>query len=130
MGPCDRCKSPEVGYRWFQYRNGQRNVEAFCIDCGRKLGIAPRLSPYTDRADANASPTCTLDALLLAAEEGVTLISDGRAVTFGPGDWTQASPRLKQLVRERQSLLASLLGDNRAETLPSREQRTAAAGRA
>jgi hypothetical protein len=54
MGPCDRCKSPAVGYRWYQYRDGQRNVEAFCLDCGRKLGIAPRISPYVEEADRAA----------------------------------------------------------------------------
>src|SRR5262249_32519364 len=68
-GPCPRCACPEVDYRWHEFRNGTRQVRASCRRCGGSLGHAPLTEPYTTEADRAASPTPTLDALVLAEAE-------------------------------------------------------------
>jgi hypothetical protein len=106
--PPSCCGSAELRYSWHQFANGERQVRRECPRCGRSLGFAPRVKPYTDYADASASPTALLDAVQLAEEEGVRLVSDGRRVRVEP--WHEASARLKALVLQQQHLLARLLG--------------------
>jgi hypothetical protein len=106
-GPCPECGGQAV-FTWQQFRSGHWHVRASCSQCDRFLGFAPKVSPFVDEADANASPTATLDAVILAEAEGVKLVSDGKGVWCEP--WGKASERLLQLVRERSHLLAGLLG--------------------
>lgn len=109
-GPCRRCGCPRIGYAWHQFSNGTMQIRASCQQCGNWCGHAPRVEPFITLANAAASPTPTLDAVLLAEEEGCELVSDGAGVRIEP--WGRASERLKDLVRERQHLLASLLGSH------------------
>jgi hypothetical protein len=107
--PPSCCGSSELRYTWHQFSNGTMQVRRSCPRCGRSLGFAPRQSPYTDYADASASPTALLDALLLAEAEGVELVSDGSWVGIGRGG-NRASPELRDALRQQGHLLASLLG--------------------
>jgi hypothetical protein len=107
---CPRCGSADRDYRWGEDRLGRRMIRRTCRCCGTWLGFAPKIEPYTTEADANANATPTLDVLLLAEAEGVELISDGQQVRIGYG-WERASMRLKNAIRQRGHLLASLLGN-------------------
>jgi hypothetical protein len=72
--------------------------------------------PYSTEADAAASETPLLDALILAEDEQVQLLSDGEHVRLGAG-WDRASAALQDAVRQQGHLLASMLGrTNREET--------------
>jgi hypothetical protein len=107
-GPCPRCGGPAT-YNWQEIRDGRRQVRASCRQCGTWLGFAPQREPYIGLANAAACPTVTIDALALAEDEDVELMSDGSTVWCEPHG--KASERLRQMVRERGRLLASLLGD-------------------
>ena len=73
------------------------------------------------------TPTAILDVLTRLEDLGIELISDGRSVCFGPGGWAKAPRELHDRVRECSHLLAGLLGDNRAEMLPARQQKNVTA---
>src|SRR5206468_3705505 len=109
-----RCGGSALRHVWSEDRQGRRQVRRECACCGTWLGFAPRVPPFTDLADAAASPTPLLDALLLADSEGIQLVSDRRSVRVEP--WHKASDRLKDLIRQRQHLLAQLLGNTRRAT--------------
>jgi hypothetical protein len=108
QGPCPRCGGP-VGYAWQQIRDSRRQVRASCQRCAGFCGYAPQREPFTTEADAAASPTATLDALVLAEQEGVEQVSDGHTVHCSP--WGKVSPELEALVRQRRRLVAALLLD-------------------
>jgi hypothetical protein len=110
QGPCPECGGP-AGYHWQQIRDGRKQVRANCQRCGGWCGYAPQREPYTTGADRNASPTATLDTVILAEAEGVGLVSDGRTVWLSP--WGKASPELEALVRQQAHLLAGLLRNTR-----------------
>jgi hypothetical protein len=114
MGPCQRCGCATVGDHWLEQRDGRRVVRASCPQCKASLGTAPSVEPYTTLADQAASETPTLDALTLAEEEGVKIVSDGASAWCEP--WGRASERLRQLVRERGNLLARMIGDTTRAT--------------
>jgi len=120
-GPCGRCGG-SVRYEWQEFSNGTKQIRATCRACGGSCGHAPRVEPFITEANRNASPTASLTALVLAAEEGVQLLSDGKRVQPVPYD--RASQRLRELVRQECHLLAGLLGDN-MDFVPL-EKRTAA----
>src|SRR5262245_6485233 len=79
-GPCSGCGCKAIDYRWHEFSNGTKQIRASCSRCHAWLGTAPRVEPYTTEADRNASPTAVLDAVILAQEEQVALISDGYSV--------------------------------------------------
>jgi hypothetical protein len=61
-------------------------------------------------ADAEASPTAILDALTRLEDLGVELLSDGRTVSYRPGDWERVPPDLRRIVDQVRHQLARLLG--------------------
>lgn len=109
---CLRCG--KAGYRvhWQEDRRGGRRVRADCAGtgCGRWLCWLPCVPPYSDEADANASTTPILDALLRLQEIGVELASDGQTVGFAGDDWRRVPPDLYAVVRQCSHQLARMLG--------------------
>ena len=116
LPPCGRCgstTSPRL--TWHETRSGTRQIRRECSRCGTWLGAAPQTPANVAEADRSATPAPILDALLLAAAEDVELVSDGRVVRLGRG-WERASADLRDAVRQRGRLLASLVG--RRKVLP------------
>jgi hypothetical protein len=101
----------QLRHHWFEDRAGRRQVRRECVRCGQTLGFAPCVSPYTDEADRNVSPTGVLDVLVEAEAQGMQLRSDGRAVDFATGeDAARASPWLRQALPAVRHQLARLIG--------------------
>jgi hypothetical protein len=74
----------------------------------------PHIPPYTTEADANASASPVLDALVRLDDLGVELVSDGRRVWFADPDARRKVPRdLHAVVRECGHTLAMMMGDTR-----------------
>jgi hypothetical protein len=110
---CSRCRGrTEISYSWFQDALGRSRIKRRCR-CGEDLGFAPHLPEFVARADAAASPTAALDALVLAEELGVELVSDGAAVRVASG-WRNVTPELRRRVGECRHQLGRLLGDQRS----------------
>jgi hypothetical protein len=65
--------------------------DAECRACRRPVDHPPVVPPYTAMADAAASPTPILDALVLLDALGIELHSDGRGVWVGWRDWQRAA---------------------------------------
>jgi hypothetical protein len=112
---CPSCPGAEVVYTWQHFANGTRHVRADCGRCRRYIRYAPRRPPYTDLADANASETPILDALLRCEALGVELARDGSSV-WPVGD---APPDLAGLLRQCAPDLARLLGDTAGRSRPA-----------
>lgn len=106
---CEECGCAEMVYCWHEFANGTRHVRRSCASCGKWNGFAPRQPPFTEAADQQRFDTAALDALILAEQEGIELVSDSRGIFLRP--WNKASERLKRAVRQQQHLLASLLGN-------------------
>ena len=116
LTPCGRCNSADAPrLTWHEQRDGRRAIRRTCERCGHWCGHAAQTPANIAEANRNASRAPILDAILLAAEENVELISDGQAVRLGRG-WERASAALKDAVRQRGRLLASLIG--RRKVLP------------
>src|SRR5262249_42066256 len=60
---CRRCPGVAPLLHWLQDSLGRRRIKASCGRCHRSLGFMPAVSPYTDMAFVNSSPTPVLDAL-------------------------------------------------------------------
>ncbi len=108
--PCQQCGGTTARHTWQQDRLGRKHIRRECARCGTWLGFAPRVAPFTTEADAQASPTALLDALMQLEDLGLELRSDGATVWFAPGDWRRVPPSLYALVRQCNHQLARLLG--------------------
>jgi hypothetical protein len=82
------------------------------VACRRVLAYRPGAPPFTDQADAAASPAPTIDALVQLEALGVELRSDGRSVWLAGDDWRRVPPDLMATIRQRGHLLARMIGDN------------------
>ncbi len=107
--PCQRCGSLDTRHTWQEDRIGRRRIRRTCNRCNGFMEFAAEIEPFITEANANASATPTIDALVMAEAEGIELGSDG-LTTWIAGDSRLASERLKDAVRQRGHLLASLLG--------------------
>jgi hypothetical protein len=113
---CPRCRAATViGYSWYEDRLGRRFIKRRCR-CGEDLGFAPHLPEFVARADAAASPTPVLDALVLAEELGIELVSDGEAVAVACG-WHRLTPELRRKLGQCRHQLARLMGDEGGRTV-------------
>jgi hypothetical protein len=91
---------------------GRRFIRSECRTCCRSLGAKPLIPPYTAKADNNASPTALLDALLALEDANLGVASDGKSLTLGV-DLLKASPEVRDLLRQCNHSLASMLGNTR-----------------
>jgi hypothetical protein len=109
LPPCPRCRGTEMRHSWQEDRTGRRLIRRECARCSGWCGFAPQTPANVAEADRNANQTPALDALVLAADENVELLSDGAQTYLGRG-WDRASPQLQDAVRQCGHRLASLLG--------------------
>jgi hypothetical protein len=113
---CPRCGCRGMAYAWFEDRLKRRQVRRSCGRCGKHLGFAPQVPPYTTLADAAASPTAVLDVLTQCEELGIALKSDGQAADFATReDSLWAEPTLRERVAQCRATLGRLLGKCREE---------------
>lgn len=112
--PCIRCGGTKPHYGWQQMRNGRRHLRVECGGCGRFLKFVPQVEPFLTLANGTASETAVLDVLCQCDELSIELHSDGRTVEFVTAeDYSRATPRLRELVRQCSHDLAGLMGRNR-----------------
>jgi hypothetical protein len=104
---CERC-GPGAGSRcfWAEDRLGRRHVRAECARCGGFLTFPPSVPPYSDMADAAASPAPVLDALVGLEAAGAELHSDGRGVWIGDG-YANVPPAVRAAVHQAKHQLAA-----------------------
>jgi hypothetical protein len=108
---CQRCGSEEMAYGWYEDRLGRRHVRRSCGRCGKRLGFAPQVPPYTELADAAATPTAVLDVLTQCDALDIALKSDGQAADFVTReDYLRAGPALRDKVAQCRATLGRLLG--------------------
>ncbi len=98
---------------WQEDALGRRSIRAECRCCRRFTDRPPVASPYTNMADATASPTPILDALVQLDDLGAELRSDGRSVLMRDEDYRRVPPDLQAVVRQCNHQLARLLGRSR-----------------
>jgi hypothetical protein len=118
---CDRCGPVGAFAFWFEDTLGRRRIRAECRRCHRMLGHPPCVEPYVTMANANASETPLLDALVRLDELGVDLVSDGRRVDYANGGWRKVPADLNAVVKSCSHRLARMLGDTRPR--PPKEPR-------
>jgi hypothetical protein len=113
--PCQRCGSRERRCCWFEDSLGRKGIRAVCTRCGGLVDRPPVAEPYISEANANASATPVLDALVRLEELGVGLVSDGNQVCYAGEGWRvmRAHPDLDAVVRQCGHELARLLGPTR-----------------
>jgi hypothetical protein len=100
----------EMNYGWMQDRLGRRQIRRTCGSCDRRLGFAPQEPPYTNMADAAASPTAVLDVLTRCEELRIGLRSDGKVADFATReDYLRAEPDLRNLVAQCRADLGRML---------------------
>jgi hypothetical protein len=107
---CWHCKGRQFRHRWHIDAIGRRRVRRECLHCRRWAGFAPNVEPFTTEADVTASPTGVLDLVTMADQWGIRLISDGRRVTFAPGEWARAPQELRDLVFQAGHAVARMAG--------------------
>jgi hypothetical protein len=104
---CPRCGDAGFACAWQEDRGGGRRVRAGCVGCGGYLAFLPCRPPYTDEADAAASPAAILDVLTRAEGLGVEVLSDGASAWLRPG----APPELQATLRECSHRVGRMMGD-------------------
>ena len=111
---CPRCGGKQLAYHWVEDKRRRRQIRRSCVNCGKSLGFAPQAPPFTDLADAVASPTAVLDVLILCEELGISLKSDGQVADFAAQeDYLRAEPSLRNRVAQCRSTLGRLIGKRR-----------------
>jgi hypothetical protein len=95
---------------WSEDTLGRRLIRCECPTCHRATDYAPLVSPYTDEADRNASPTPVLDVLMKLDEIDVELCSDGRTAWIDNADQQRVPPALHAIIRQCRHQLARMLG--------------------
>jgi hypothetical protein len=111
-----RCgRHPGAGYAclWGEDTLGRRYIRAECRQCHNSLGIMPQREPFVSQANAAASGTPVLDALVGAEASGVQLHSDGRRVW--PSDYRKLPPAVRNAVRQANHTLARMIGPDGEE---------------
>jgi hypothetical protein len=107
---------PGAGCRclWGEDSLGRKFIRAECVRCCRSLGIMPKAEPYIGMADASATPTPVLDALVGFEAAGVEVRSDGKRA-WVDGDYRRVPPDVRNALRQAKHQLAKMVGDNRQE---------------
>ena len=109
---CQRCGPVETRCTWQEDSAGRKRIRRPCAKCGRYLQFVPTTEPFITEADRNASDAPTIAALVQAEIEGCTLACDGSRV-YVVESYHRASVRLRELIRQQEPLLASLLRSER-----------------
>jgi hypothetical protein len=98
-------------HHWFEDALGRQQIRRACAACGAKAGFAPQVEPFVTEANTAANPLAPVDLLLLAAESGVALKSDGRVATFASReDYLRADLALRKWLEECRARLGRLMG--------------------
>jgi hypothetical protein len=72
--------------------------------------LAPLVTPFIEQADAAASTTPVLDALIQLDALGIELQSDGSKAWVAAEDWRRVPAELHSLIRQRSHQLARMIG--------------------
>jgi hypothetical protein len=113
--PEPRCRDhPAAGYRalWGEDSLGRKFIRCECCQCHQAMGHLPLREPYVSQANATASPTPLLDALVGLEEAGAELCSDGKRSWIGSG-YKQVPQAVRDAHRQEKHTLAKMIGDNR-----------------
>jgi hypothetical protein len=109
--PCPRCGGVGSFVFWQEDRAGRRRISARCKQCHRHLTFPPCVEPYLSMANAAASQTPILDALVRLEELGVEVHSDGQRAWIEYEDWNKVPADLHAIVRQCSHQLARMLGN-------------------
>jgi hypothetical protein len=111
--PDPKCREhPTAGYRalWGEDRAGRKFIRAECRQCHRSMGHLPLREPYTGMADANATATPVLDALVGLEDAGAGLASDGTSAWI-TGNWERVPQPVRDAVRQAKHSLGVMIGN-------------------